>query len=144
MGRAFEGCTVSQKAYPCCNRARTDIEAALALMREHDIKPDYVMEVTVSVGAQDLHMYEERKRIPQDAIASQFSGYWHVASALVHRRVNIDNFTEEAIRDEKTLEMTGKISPKLNLEFNMTGYDGPDIVEIKTRDSQAYTPREPK
>lgn len=141
LGKVFEGTTVSQKAYPCGHRTHTDIETTLALVREHDIKPDDVAEVTVSMGAQDLHMYEERKRTPQDAIASQFSGYWHVASALVHRRVNIDNFTEEALRDKKTLEMTGKISPKLNPELNRTGLAGPAIVEIKTKDGQVYSKR---
>ena len=143
LGKVFENVNVSQKPYPCCRFNQSAISAALALVNEHDIKPDDVVEVIVRHGpiAVTLVEPEEVKRKPQNDIRTQHSLFWSVASAIVHRKLGIEHFTEDAIRDKKVLEMTDKIVPKLTPELTQIPFAEPAIVEIKIKNGKVYSKR---
>ncbi|MFC1908403.1 MmgE/PrpD family protein [Chloroflexota bacterium] len=143
LGKVFENVNVSQKPYPCCRFNHSSVSAALFLVNKYDIKPNDVAEVMVHHGPIAHSLFEpiERKRKPRNAIQTQHSLPWAVASAIVHRKVEIEQFTEEAIRDARVLDMAQKVVPKMAPEFAQIPVAEPAIVEIKTNNGEVYSKR---
>lgn len=141
LGKVFENAKVSQKPYPGCRFNHAAVSATLALVNEYNIKADDVAEITVHVGpiAISLSQPLEEKRKPRNSIHTQHSMPWSIANAVVYRKLGIEHFTEEAIRDTKVLEMAQKVVPKLNPELvHLTSVE-PAIVEIKTKGGRVYS-----
>jgi 2-methylcitrate dehydratase PrpD len=143
LGKTFEVSTNGIKPYPCCRFNHIPIQATLALVNEHDIKPEDVEAVTVQVGPASYKNCEPvaEKRRPRNAIHTQHSIPWSVASAIVHRKVTIEEHTEEAIHNPVTLEVAQKVHPKINPELKGYSYVEPAIVEIETRDGRVFSKR---
>jgi 2-methylcitrate dehydratase PrpD len=117
MGDLGKYCKIEDltiKPYPSCRLTHAFIDATLALVNEHDIKPEQVVEIVVSgnEGGYSLCIPIEEKRRPENPTASQFNVPWSVAAAVVRRKASINEFTEEAIRDASILEMVKKIKPE--------------------------------
>ena len=147
LGKVFEGATNSQKPYPCCRWIHTSIDAALALVNEYDIQPEEVEEVTVYIGPfliqSAVHKGPlEIKQRPRNAIESQFSIPWAVANAILYRKVGIENFTEEALRNTRTIEMARRVMSKAVIAAP-TDFRTPEsvTVEIKTKRDKVYSKR---
>ena len=117
------------------------------MIKEHNIKPDDVAEVTLRLPAQHYLMLTdpvEKKQNPQNIIEAQFSLCWGVASAIVYGEVGIRNFTEEALQDARVREMTRKVFGKPDQDMvreRGQGGTAPAIVEIKTKDGMVYSKR---
>jgi len=142
LGKVFEVVTSSQKPYPCCRWSHTAISATLAMVNEYDIQPDDVAEVIAYHGPIALSDCEplEEKRRPRNHY-TQHSLPWAVASAILYRKVGIEHYTEEAIRNTKTLEMAQKVTPKLSPELAHMPFAEPAVVEIKTKNGKVYSRR---
>jgi 2-methylcitrate dehydratase PrpD len=103
---------VSIKPYPCCRGVHPSIDAALALVRRHDIKPADVEGVVIYCGEATyglLGVPLEVKAHPRNFVDAQFSLAWGVATAIVRRRAVVDDFTPEAITSPDVLAMAAKI-----------------------------------
>lgn len=98
------------KAYPCGLPNHTPITAALALQAEHDLNVDDIASVQIRVVPGWMKNYYAKpfqiRDFPQgDAI---FSFRYTTATALVHRAVQVEHFTEEAIRDPQVNALIAK------------------------------------
>jgi 2-methylcitrate dehydratase PrpD len=143
LGKSFKITATTQKPYPCCRFNHAPVEAALYLITTHDIKPENVVAVSITVGPGSYNNCEpfEAKRKPRNAINTQHSIPWSVASIIVHRKLGIEQNSEEAIRDSRVLDMAQKITTKLIPELKTATTAEPTIVEIKTNDGKTYTKR---
>jgi 2-methylcitrate dehydratase PrpD len=145
MGRDFAIKGNVQRPNPCCGANSIAITAALALVNEYDIKPDDIEEVLVNVGPVTNWLCEplDKKRRPENPIEAQYALPWVVAKVIVSRRVGIEHFTNEQIRDKKTLDMAGKTVVKLNPELKNPSLPGhePVIIEVKTIGGAKYSKR---
>ena len=143
LGERFEGINVSFKPYPCCRYTHAAIDAALALVNEHNLRAEEVDNVTVHVGKSCLDLVCEPlniKQNPKNIVDSQFSLPWAVASAIVHGKVGIADFTPQAIKDSAILALSNKVTPKLDESLSQKGIE-PSIVEIMTKDGGVYSRR---
>jgi 2-methylcitrate dehydratase PrpD len=112
LGTRFEGVNVSIKPYPCCRGVHPSIDAALALVRRHDIKPADVASVVIYCGEATyglLGVPLEVKARPRNFVDAQFSLAWGVATAITRRRAVVDDFTPEAITSPDVLAVAAKI-----------------------------------
>jgi len=142
LGKVFEVVSSSQKPYPCCRWSHPAIRATLELVNEYDIKPEDVTEVIAyhgPIALSDCEPLEEKQR-PRNHY-TQHSLPWAVANAILYRKVGIEHYTEEAIRNNKTLEMAQKVIPKLTPELAHMPFAEPAIVEIKTQNGKLYSKR---
>jgi 2-methylcitrate dehydratase PrpD len=142
LGKVFAGLNTSQKEFPCCHGQHMALEATLGLIKEHDVKPDDVAEVTVRLSPNDYSLLGEpveKKQNPKNIIESQFSICWGMASAIVYGEVGIRNFTEEALRDTRVQEMARRVFPKPEIELARGLGFTPAIVEIITKDGMVYS-----
>lgn len=144
LGKVYAGTTNSIKLYPCCRVNGNSLDATLALVHEHDIKPQDVTEIVFHVGPYPrVILFEPRdiKYNPQNPIQCQFSLPWTAASAIVHRKVGIDNFTKQALQDKRVLGLAQKVTHKLNPEFATATCMEPVIVEIEMKSGEVHSKR---
>jgi 2-methylcitrate dehydratase PrpD len=139
LGKRFEGVNIGDKPYPCCGLTHACIDAALALQSKHDIKPEQIGEITVYGGdpVYGLSQPSEIKRAPRTITDAQFSVPWVVATALVNSKVTVDDFTEEALTRQDILNVTKKITARLDTAMNRHGV-GPGGVMITMNDGTEY------
>jgi 2-methylcitrate dehydratase PrpD len=140
LGKTYAGSNTSQKEYPCCHGQHAAIEAALNLMKDYQIDPADIVEVTIHHSPQDASLINplERKQNPQNIIETQFSLCWGVASAIIYGEAGIINFSEEALQDNKVREMARKIVGKLDIAMSREQGFTPAAVSIKTSDGKVH------
>lgn len=142
LGRHFEGKNVSFKPYPCCRGTHTNIDAALALVRNKKIKPEDVKAVKIFVdtgGHQMLCSPLEVKAKPRTPVDAQFSIPWGVATALARGKVGIEHYTEAAIQSQDILELASKITVVLDRSLDTSQKTPTGRVEIETTTGDHFT-----
>src|SRR5205823_5485293 len=98
---------IRYKAYPCGGLAHTAIDAALALRAEHGVTPAEVDRIDVAATS-----YTAKRiiyGIPETELEAKFSMPYLVARALVDGEVTPDSFTDEAIREDRVIELARKV-----------------------------------
>lgn len=140
LGQDFENEDISLKPYPCGVVNHTAIDAALAITREQDLKPDDVAQITIFTGQGSHFLCQplESRRHPNNAVETQFSMPWSVATAIAKRRSAIWDYTEEAARDQALHELTSKIDAEIDPKLT-GGTIEPTRVSIKTTDGKEFT-----
>jgi 2-methylcitrate dehydratase PrpD len=142
LGKRFEGSTVSIKPYPSCTLTHSPIYGTLQLANEHKIATQDIEKVNIFTNqkAYNLCGLEWKQSPPKIAPEDgQFSLYYTVATALVKRKLFIEDFTEEAFRNSQVLEMMSKIHVFVEKEKDKLGTPlAPVDVEIYTRDGKCF------
>lgn len=81
------------KRYPCCGGNLRALDAAQALLREHDIRFDDVARLDVDVHPDLLHIVRFHK--PTQGFRGKFSIDYVLAAMLLDGRVDLDSFSDE-------------------------------------------------
>ena len=121
LGVRFEGINVSIKPYPCCRGVHAFIDAGLALVQKHDLRPEEVDGIVIHCGEGTYGLLGsplEVKAIPRNPVDAQFSIVWGVATALARRRVSLDDFTADAIKSPDILGLSTKTDVQIDHEFD--------------------------
>jgi 2-methylcitrate dehydratase PrpD len=143
LGKRFEGVNVSIKPYPCCRGVHPFIDAALALVAKHDLRPEHVESILINCGEGTYGLLgsplEVRAR-PRNFVDSQFSIVWGVATAIARRRATLDDFTEEAIKSLDILGVSAKVDVQIDPSLNRgdVGIE-PARVRITTTGGEVMT-----
>ncbi len=113
LGRHFEGINVSLKPYPCCRGVHVSIDAALALSAKYNIDAAGIKEISIITGAANHQLLctpFEAKIKPRNPVDAQFSIPWGVATALLRRRVGMEDYSAAAVADPELLRLAAKIT----------------------------------
>ena len=144
LGKYFEVCNLKFKAYPSCGLTTNAITASLELVNQYPIKPEDVDRITVAVGESIYSMVclpLETKQRPPGIVHAQFSLPYTVARAFVYKKVCLNDFTPDAIKDPAVLRISQKIVPKLVPELTrQKGFDSV-ILEVETLGGKKYSKR---
>lgn len=135
LGKRFEVANLGFKPYPCCRLNHTFIDLALALSKEHKIRPEEIEQVVCYIDQEphlEFHPVEE-KHNPKTVTDAQFSIPFCVAVALMRGAVVLDDFTEDAIRDSAVLALTKKVVPELDPSLYRPKETPPARMEIRTK-----------
>lgn len=137
LGKKFENEDVSLKPYPCGVVNHTSIEAALTLTTRYDIRPVDVTKIMVYTGAGSYILCEplEVKRHPRNAVDTQFSIPWSVATAIAKRRAAIEDYTDKATEDPIVNNLTDKLYTQMEPAFT-GGTIEPARVSITLKDGR--------
>lgn len=144
LGQSWEMEKVAFKPFPACHLSHAFIDAALALRREHGVRPDEVEAITARIGAGPVPVICEPradKRRPGSAYEAQFSLYYLVAAALRHGRFSLAELDQAALADPATLALAAKVGYEIDPNSAYPRYyDGE--VEIRLADGRTVTHRE--
>ncbi|MBI2918897.1 MAG: MmgE/PrpD family protein [Chloroflexi bacterium] len=140
VGERFEGAGLSFKPWPSCRVIHTFADATLRLVREHDIRPEQVKGIKLTVGSDGRSrcLPAEQKRRPQLAIDALFSLPYCVAVAVQRRNLVLGDFSAEALRDPQVLDVAQKVTWKYDKSYNRRLVEAA-TVEIASNGGQSYS-----
>ncbi|MFC1534761.1 MmgE/PrpD family protein [Thermodesulfobacteriota bacterium] len=142
LGKRFENRNVGFKPWPVCGIPLPSVDATLGLLSRHDIKSKNIKTINVLMAEltgpflAQVENLEERRR-PETVIDAKFSIPFAVGIAAARRNVVIKDFTKEGLKDQKVLEMAGKITVMADPQVGNTPYNL--VVEIETKDGKRYS-----
>jgi 2-methylcitrate dehydratase PrpD len=113
------------KPWPTSNEVAPFIEAAIDLATQHDLQPGAIAAVEVRGPTRVKHWCEplEERRRPANAAAAANSAIFGAAKALVHRKVGLQDFTAEGLREPAALAVTARTTARLE-----DGFQGNEVV----------------
>ena len=125
------------KMVPSCGATNLVIEGALSLREAHDLTPDRIDSVRLSLP--DYHAKILCYPDPQSRDQALFSAEWCMAAALVRGRVWIDEFTPESLADPAIRALLPRIGvdvrPTSGRKLTFDPKD-PDHVEITLKSGE--------
>jgi len=130
----------SFKAHAACYHIHSSIDAALALKTRLNAKPTEITKIAVRVYSAALDLLEKVE--PASPYAAKFSIPYCVATALLHGRVGLDDFTQEGIRDRAVRQLMSTVVLHRDPELDRV-YPGtwPAVVTIETTEGIRHEAR---
>jgi 2-methylcitrate dehydratase PrpD len=144
LGTEFWGLKVGFKAWPSCRGTHNYVKAALDIMTEHEIDPEAIEKIVVTVGS-DVNEATcipiEEKRHPKHSINAKISLPFVMGVVFTKRRVIIEDFFPENLNDQRVLAVAEKVKPNLDPEAYGRGVP-PGSVEVRMQGGESFAKRE--
>jgi 2-methylcitrate dehydratase PrpD len=132
---------ISIKPYPCGSLSHPGIDATLALVREHDVRPEDVVE---AVSATNSAMTNALiYALPQTALEAKFSFPFFLAISILKRKAGLAEFKDEVVRSAPVQEMMKRCRHVVDPEIEARGYQHMEtLITIRLRDGRVLSRRE--
>ncbi|MFQ5961731.1 MAG: MmgE/PrpD family protein, partial [Candidatus Methylomirabilales bacterium] len=127
----------SFKAHAACLHIHSTIDAVLTLQKEHHLKPAEIKKIHVRLYSAALDLLEKVE--PVSPYAAKFSIPYCIATALLQRRVGLDDFHDEGITDGTVQQLMSIVQLKRDAELDQVYPDRwPAVVTIETISGKRY------
>lgn len=131
---------VSIKPHPSGSLTHPGMTTMLALVLEHDIKPEDVVRVAVGTNHNMPNALIHHR--PVDELQAKFSMEFCMAILLLERRGGLPEFTDEAVNRADVKAMIEKIDFGVHPEAEAAGYDKmTTIIDIELTDGRRVSGR---
>lgn len=128
FGERFDLQKVVFKKYPCCGMNQGPTELMLTMMKEHDISPEEVEQINVTVPPYCYKLVGHPFRMGDNPrVNAQFSIQYCIANALVRRSVTLPDFEESSIKDPNIMELVRKVHVTADDSLNKRGHTALDM-----------------
>lgn len=112
LGDRYEFLNIATKPYPSCGFTMAPIENVIGLMEAHQLSPDDIERVIVSVNKK-MHATvcapEDRKFRPQEPADALFSMPYVIATGVLKGDVVLEDFAPEAIDEQRRSQLMERI-----------------------------------
>lgn len=139
----FSGWRILQTRHKalCANaNSHGHIFATLAIVKEHDLKPEDISEVRIKAGLRESrHTTTLAKKYPRNAESADHSAFYANAIAIKERAFGPDSVKPEKFTDPVVLDLIEKIIVESDSSMPAHGYQG--ISEITTKDGHRFQKR---
>ena len=135
LGERWELLESAVKPFPTCHYTHAIIDSAIALRRDHDLKPDDIARITVLVHEDliaALMEPEALKRSPPEDYAARFSAPWAAACGLALGRLGLAELEPEALQDPRVLALAARVGCRPDPDSLFPRYFSAG-VEVETR-----------
>jgi 2-methylcitrate dehydratase PrpD len=135
LGRRYETPRIAFKPYPACHFIHSCLDAAAELVRTQPLTAAEIERITVAVPDPGVPLVLEplaAKRDPRTEYDAKFSLPYSIAALVVHGRVGVETYTEQAIRDPAVLELAARVE-HVQRDFPTYPRSFPGWVRIETR-----------
>jgi len=138
LGDSWRIISCAFKAFPTEALTHSPITATLALVKEHDIRPENVASVTVKTIARAADILaDETKYNPETKETADHSLPYVVSAAILDRKITPLQFTPEKISDPTLRGLLPKIKVVADPELEKIFPEKkPAVVEITTTDGK--------
>jgi 2-methylcitrate dehydratase PrpD len=144
LGKTWELEQLTFKPYPCGSIAHPYMDCALRLRERHQILPEDIAEIRCRTAAGPVPRLWEplaAKHRPPNGYAAKFSLPYLLAVILVKGRASLAEFTDEAVSDDRVMEVARRVSYELDASID---YPRQFIghVELRLRDGRLLEERQ--
>jgi 2-methylcitrate dehydratase PrpD len=136
LGERWETPRIAYKPYPACHFMHGSLGATASLLG--DVSADDVEEVVVTVPEAGVSLVLEpadAKVAPRTEYEGKFSLQYSTAAMLVHGRVGVQTYTEDALADPPTLELAKRVRYEVK-DYPTYPAAFPGGVTVRTRDGR--------
>ena len=136
LGERWETPRIAYKPYPACHFMHGSLGATASLLG--DVSPDEIEDVVVTIPEAGVSLVLEpadAKTAPRTEYEGKFSLQYSTAAMLVHGRVGLQTYTEEALADPATLELAKRVRYETK-DYPTYPAAFPGGVRIRTRDGR--------
>ena len=144
LGQHWEFSQTMIKMLPACYFNHPVINAVLSLVTQHDLQARDIRGIRVflpQAAVDTVCEPRDKKLVPRDIAAAQFSVYFCVACAALRRRFTLEEMNTETLADPAILALAAKIDyapdPQSTFPAHYSGG-----VEITPADGRRLTARE--
>lgn len=143
LGERFEYAGVSFKPWPSCAQSHPHVDATIGLVKEHDIPPQQIVQITLQVADRALKLCVPlaERQAPKSAIEAKFSIPFAVAIAAAKRNLTLDDFSPEALQDPTTLGLAQRIRVEVDPQLMGRKTVPSAVVAISTTQGETFTQR---
>lgn len=141
LGSQWEMLKVSLKPYPVCHYNHSFLDAALALRKAHDLRPEDIESVNAFISKDQIDIVCEpqaNKRRPQNTYDARFSLPFALSAALVRGRLTMDEISDEMVGHPQVLALAERtrytIDPKSAFPRHYSGR-----LEITLKDGRTLS-----
>jgi len=123
LGKSFEILRTSVKPHACCRYMQGPIDAILALVDEHDIRPTEVHQIEVAVLEAGWPLVVEpraQKYHPESIVEAQFSMPYGAAVAVIDRAAGLEQFSEARLQSADVRGFLDRVVMSKNPEIEKT------------------------
>lgn len=128
---------VAIKKHPSQYGTHRGIDAALDLQQRFSIDPERISSVRIETPV----MRYVGRPYPETGLDAKFSFQYTVAAALLDRRIEIETFTDEAVRRAEVQDLLGKTTVDMRPDIPADFEDMWVAVHVETTDGQTYVSR---
>lgn len=128
LGKRFDLQNVVFKKYPCCGMNQGPTELMLNMMREHNITPQEVEQIDVTVPPYCYKLVGHPFRLGDNPrVNAQFNMQYCIASALMRGESKLSHFDESNIKDPRVMEFVQKVHVTGDEALNQRGHTALDM-----------------
>jgi 2-methylcitrate dehydratase PrpD len=145
LGKEWEIPRLTFKSYPCGSISHPYMDCALKIKLKHSPAPEDISEVVCRTAEGPVHRLWEPladKQKPASSYGAKFSLPYSIAVMLVRGRAGLDEFSEEAIRDPRLLELAAKVryelDPTIDYPRHFSGH-----VKVRMNDGTVFEENQP-
>jgi 2-methylcitrate dehydratase PrpD len=107
---------LSIKKYPACYCTHRALDGMLDLLAQRPLKPADIARITVSIS--DTHALILRNHQPQTGLEAKFSMQFAMAAAVISRRANLGEYTDEFVRRPEVQDLMRRVSITTNQDYD--------------------------
>jgi 2-methylcitrate dehydratase PrpD len=136
LGDRWETPRIAYKPYPACHFIHGSLGATASLLGQ--VRPEEIDEILVWVPAAGVALVlepVEPKLAPRSEYEAKFSLQYSTAAMLVHGRVGVRSYSDEAIADPQVLALAAKVRHETR-EYDSYPAAFPGGVRIRTTDGR--------
>ena len=129
---------VAIKPFPICHLLHACADAALALRRKHDLRPEDVASVRALLHPETFHYVcepAEMRRKPTSEYMAKFSVQFVVAACLIRGKFGFAELEDDALNDPAILALAQRVTHEADPESQFPKYFSGGVV-ITTRDGR--------
>ena len=136
LGTTWKCLDIAFKIFPSAGMIHNSIECTRQLVFEHDIRPEEVEAVDVTVASQYASQFEhgkqESRRRPASGYAAHGSWACNVARMILSREIGLQHLTLAAVQDPTMLALADKVTVRAGSEGGYPADERPTTVKIRT------------
>jgi 2-methylcitrate dehydratase PrpD len=134
MGERWETPRIAYKPYPACHFIHGSLGATAAVAAGRTFTADEIDEITVRVPEAGVALVlepEAEKQTPRSEYEGKFSLQYSTAAMLGRGEVGVSDYTDDAIGDQKVLDIAAKVGYETKEYATYPSEGFPGGVEIK-------------
>jgi 2-methylcitrate dehydratase PrpD len=138
LGRRWETPKIAFKPYPACHFMHASLDATAQLAGQTPIDLDEIEEIIALTTEPGVAMVLEPladKYRPRSEYEAKFSTPYSIASLLIHGKVDLGTYSDEAIGEEDVLALAAKVRYEVK-DYETFPPAMPGGVRITMRDGQ--------
>jgi 2-methylcitrate dehydratase PrpD len=138
MGRKVKLDSLVFKRYPTCWSTTSSIDAVLALAREKLLTGEEIDRIDVKISPYPHSLVGHAFTLSDNPrVCAQYSLRYCVASALIRKRLELENLEERAIRDPKIMALLSKIDVMPDPESEKVGHNAA-VIGVRTKGGDVF------